>query len=145
MWHWMWQSRDSHWFVCSNWCLLLNNVQSRGNMGVNIVERQYHQPSSRNAPLSGFVDSVYRYNVHLYTLYIICMENNSLCSMKIFVFFSECFKLLLILSYIVAVYYNLQVMINTQLHTSMGSAFSMLYSTGLEIHRVWNTCSEICS
>lgn len=36
-----------------------------------------------------------------------------------FVFFSACIKLLLILSYIVAVYYILQVMINTQLHTSL--------------------------
>jgi hypothetical protein len=34
-------------------------------------------------------------------------------------FFSECFKLLHILSYIAAVYYILQVMINTQFHTSL--------------------------
>jgi hypothetical protein len=93
-------------------------MQSHGNMGVNTAERQYHQPPSGSASMSGFVDSVCRHNIHLYTLYIICVENNSLRSMKMFVFFSEYFELLLILSYIVAVYYILQVMINTQLHTS---------------------------
>lgn len=85
--HWLWQSRDIHWFVCSNWCYPCNMVQSHGNVVVNTAERQCHQSPSSTAPMRGFVDSVCRYNIHLCTLYIICVENNSLWGIEIFAFF----------------------------------------------------------
>lgn len=87
MWQWMWQSRGSHWFVCRNWCYPFNNVQSHGKVVVNTAERQCHQSPSNTAPMSGFVDFMCRYNIHLCTLYIICVENNSLWGTEMFVFF----------------------------------------------------------